>query len=373
MTINTDKPASIFHYFLVAYRTMGKPFNGPEHKPIPTAPPLTDNPSDSSYVDFIILGNKENFSVRADKLSIIDSNTELSRLVRADKLTITHNNVNPNNFELLVRFIETKFIRFPDDYRTTLNILELASLFQCQDLLIACVKELDLKLSIDNALDVFKALRYYNSQATQTANNQPKTAEDFLNAMFHNSLQFIDQYAAEILTQPDLKTLRFEELELIIKRKALQIPSETIIFDLLADWSSKECERKMIEPSEENRRKVLGGLIYTPRYLLMTYDEFKKCRDRVSLIDSAELQLIEDFFNKKKSSSLTDEQNLMLENFMEPRAPFASMPIHLSCRSDPKKFPKKMRKYAEKLAQAGQKRSDNCLLNCISVVACIFE
>lgn len=359
---------------------MGKPFNDPTLegvKQTPTAPPLAELPSDSSFVDFIILGNKENYSVRADRLSILNSNTELSRLVKAEKFTINHNNINLGNFEALIRFIETKFIRFNDDVKNTLNILELASTFQCQELEIACAKELDMKLSVENAIDTFKALRYYNTKTVQTIKTAPKpsTAEDFLNSMFFNTLQFIDQSAADILTQSNMLTLRFEELEIILKRDALQIPSEKIIFDLLADWSSKECERKMIEPSEENRRRVLGGLIYTPRFLLMPYDDFKKCRERVSLLDSAEIQLIDDFFMKKKNSNLTEEQNVMLQNFKKPRPKFAEMPIHLSSRSNPKNYPKKMRKHAQKLADVDKDKSccDKCIINCLTVFACIFE
>ena len=141
---------------------MGKPFKDPEivsgDKHAPTAPPLSDLATmNESYVDFIILGNKENYSVRADRLSILNTNTELSRLVKAEKFTINHSNINAGNFETLVRFIETKFVRFSDDVRNTLNILELASTFQCHDLEIACVKELDLKLAVDNVVDVFKA------------------------------------------------------------------------------------------------------------------------------------------------------------------------------------------------------------------------
>lgn len=360
---------------------MGKPFNDPgnpdDGKQAPSAPPLTELATDASYVDFIILGNKENYSVRADRLSIINSKTELSRLVQAEKFTINQSNISASNFEALIRFIETNFIRFSDDIKNTLNILELASTFQCQDLEVACVKELDLKLAVDNAIDTFKALRYKNTKTVQTMKSvtKPASAEDFLNAMFYNSLQFIDQNAADILTQLDMLTLRFEELEIIIKRDALQLPAETIIFDLLADWSSKECERKMIEPSEENRRRVLGGLIYTPRFLLMTYDDFKRCRDRVSLLDPAEIQLIEDYFNKKKNLHLTEEQLVMLENFKKPRPTFAAMPIHLSKRSNPKIYPSKMRRYNEKLAREGQKRGccDSCVLNCLSVFACVFD
>ena len=357
---------------------MGKPFNDPGNaQQAPSAPPLTDLPNDSSYVDFIILGNKENYSVRADRLSILNSNTELSRLVRAEKLTINHSNINANNFEALIRFIETKFIRFNDDYKNTLNILELASTYQCQDLEIACVKELDVKLTVESVVDIYKALRYNSTQPMQSIKTAPKpvTAEDFLNALYFNSLQFIDQHAADILPRPEMLNLRFEELEVVTKREALQIPSEILIFNLLADWSSKECERKVIEPSEENRRKVLGGLIYTPRFLLMTFDDFKKCRDRVSLLDEVEIQLIDDFFTRKKNSHLTDEQNLMLQNFKKPRPPFAEMPIQLSTRSNHKNYPKRMKKYAVKMATEGQKKGccDNCLLNCISVFACFFD
>lgn len=360
---------------------MGKPFKAPEvegEKQAPTAPPLTELATDNSYVDFIILGNKENYSVRGDRLSILNSNTELSRLVRADKLTINHSNIIAANFEALIRFIETKFIRFSDDVKNTLNILELASAFQCHDLEIACVKELDLKLSVENVIDVYKATRYYNTKAVQMIRAAPKPSspsEEFLNVMFFNTLQFIDQYAAEILIQPDMRTLRFEELEIIIKRDALQIPSETYIFDLLASWSSRECERKMIEPSDENRRRVLGGLIYTPRFLLMSYDDFKKCHERVNLLDDAESQLIDDFFSKKKNSSLNEEQNEMLQNFKKQRPEFAEMPIQLSTRSNPKNYPKKMRKYAKKLASGREDRGrcDSCIINCMSVLSCIFD
>lgn len=362
---------------------MGKPFNDPENPDVdskqqqtPSAPPLNDLANDSSYVDFIILGNKNNFSVRADRLSILNSNTELARLARAEKFTI--NNAVPSNFEALIRFIETKFIRFNDDIKNTLNLLELASTYQCHDLEIACVKELDAKLNADNVIDVFKALRYYNTKTVQIIKAAPKptVAEDFLNALFFNTLQYIDEHAGEILTQCDLLTnLRFEELEIIIKRENLQISSETIIFDLLSSWSSKECERKMIEPSEENRKRVLGALTYSPRYLLMTPDEFKQCKDRVSLLDDAEIQLIENFFAKKKGSILTDEQSQMLQNFKKPRPPFAEMPIELSERSKAKNYPKKMRRYAQKIAAEGENKGccDNCLLNCITVFACIFE
>lgn len=362
---------------------MGKPFydlNQDAAAQPPSAPPLSElSQHETSYVDFIVLGNKENYSIRADKLSILNSNTELAKMVRADKFTINHTPIDVVNFESLIRFIETKFIRFSDDIKSTLNILELASVFQCRELEIVCVKELDTKLNADNVVDIFKALRYI---CTSTAVTRPPqksqdkmTAEEHLNALFYNTLQFIDQHAEDVFKNTEnMLSLRFEELEIIIKRDALQIPSETIIFDLLADWSSRECERKKLEPNEENRWRVLGGLVFAPRYLNMKYDEFRKCRERVNLLDPAETQLIEDFFARKKNSNLTEEQNLMIQNFKQPRPEFPAMPIHLSERSHPKKYSKKMRKFAQRQSEdLNRNGCDACLLSCASIFACIFE
>lgn len=343
----------------------------------PSAPPLSElSRHETSYVDFIVLGNKENYSIRADKLSILNSNTELAKMVRAEKFTINHSPIEVVNFEALIRFIETKFIRFNDDIKSTLNILELASVFQCRDLEIACVKELDKRLNVDNVLDVFKALRYYCASSVVTRSPQKvhdkMTSQEYLNALFFNTLQFIDQHAENVLRNSEtMLSLRFEELEIIVKRDALQIPSEMIIFDLLADWSTRECERKMLEPSEENRRRVLGGLVFAPRYLTMKYEDFKKCRERVNLLDPIETQLIIDYFSRKKNSNLTEEQITMIQNFKQPRPEFAGMPINLSERSNPKKYSRKMRKFAQK--QSDEYKSDSCLVNCAAIFACIFE
>jgi hypothetical protein len=233
------------------------------------------------------------------------------------------------------------------------------------------VKELDLRLAVDNVVDIFKALRYYTTSSTRPVN--VTTAEEHLNALLFNTLQFIDQHAGDVLKLESMLSLRFEELELVVKRDALQIPSETVIFDLLAAWSSRECERKNLEPNEENRRKVLGALVFSPRYLLMKYEEFKKCRERVNLLDPIETQLIENYFNKKRNSNLTEEQVTMIENFKEPRPEYAVMPVYMSERSNPKKYPKKMRKYAQKMSEGERGSCENCLINCASVFACIFE
>lgn len=274
-----------------------------------------------------------------------------------------------------------------------LQMLELASRFQCRQLEIHCVKELDFNLTIDHVVEVFRALWYYNSitpvkaaaaeqkkkkrRSTGSRKNDkpeaPVTPEEYFAALLNNCLQLIDMHVEDVFAQEVMFALRFEELEMIVKRDALQMSSETILLDLLANWSREECLRKNLELSAENRRRVLGALCYAPRYLTMTRKEFEGTKDRIELLDPAESKLVGDLLNGRKVTNLTPEQQTMVANFKEQRPQFAPMPIHLTARSNPKNYPKKMRKAAEEAE--GEKRNccERLILAFVSIFACIFD
>ncbi|XP_062541647.1 uncharacterized protein LOC134209659 [Armigeres subalbatus] len=394
---------------------MGRPFNtsaenggdqaAAANMQRPTAPPLVqinaegDDPNSSAdlYVDFLILGNKENYSVRAEKKPVLDSNTQLAHMINGAVSSTTVvdgkyvvRDVDKDNFEIFVRYLETKFIKF---YSAThmLQMLELASRFQCRQLEIHCVKELDLNLKIDHVLEVFRALWYYNSitpvkslEAVQQKNKKrrprknekpegPVTPEEYFAALLKNCLQLIDMHAEDVFAQEAMLALRFKELEMIATRDSLQMSSEMVLLDLLANWSREECMRKNLELSDENRRRVLGALCYAPHYLTMARKEFESVKDRIELLDSVESRLVGEVLNGRKVTSLTPEQQTMVANFKRPRPLFAPMPIQLSSRSNPKNYPKKMRKAAED--PEGEKRNccERLVLNCIWVFSCIFD
>lgn len=377
--------------------------------PRPTAPPLVqinqegdDFSNPDLYVDFLILGNKENWSVRAEKKPILDSNTQLAHLVNgtaSSSATVVDGkfvvrDVDKDNFEIFVRYLETKFIKFHSATHM-LQMLELASRFQCRQLEIHSVKELDLNLTIDHVVEVFRALWYYNSiipsKAVTGGDQQkkkklqkkkkdcppeaPVTPEEYFAALLGNCLQLIDMHAEEVFGQDAMLALRFEELEMIVKREALQMSSEMVLLDLLAKWSREECLRKNLELTEENRRRVLGALCYSPRYLTMTRKEFENAKDRIQLLDATESKLVGDLLNGKKTSGLSPEQQTMVANFKQPRPAYAPMPIQLSARSNPKNYPKKMRKAAEDAAAGGEKSSccDRFCISCARFFACIFD
>uniref|UniRef100_T1H176 BACK domain-containing protein n=1 Tax=Megaselia scalaris TaxID=36166 RepID=T1H176_MEGSC len=292
-----------------------------------------------------------------------------------------------------------KFIKYRD-HRHTLKILELADRYNCPDLIINCIKELDLQLTSATVLDVLQSLWYYNSvspfpvpsanesnNSRKKAPNQPFTPEEYMSALLNNSLQLIDMHAELILTKEQMTDLKFQEFEMIAKRDALQLQSESTLYNCLAEWSLEQTKRKQIDPTDENRRRVLGALIYTPRYLTMTARDFEKCLERVELLDSGEIEMVRDALNKgagnssrnKKSiqafnQNLSDEQISLLTKFRTPRPAFARMPIHLSDRSNPKNYPKKMRLHEkEELGEHSGCADTKCGFIFFSFLACLFD
>ncbi|XP_058123995.1 uncharacterized protein LOC131281677 [Anopheles ziemanni] len=395
------------------------PFNTTEANtgraaPLPTAPPMASPADGGQFVDFLVLGNKENYLVRAERKAILDSNTGLAQILAnsggpGGKCVVR--DVNRNNFETFLRYLETRFIKFVSPTHT-LEMLVLATRYQCPQLEIHCVKELDLNLNVDHVLEVYRALWFYNSvpSAAVTPNSGaarrrtrccptrrnreangaargPVTPEEHFAALLANCLQLIDMHAEQVLSQEAMMALRFPELEMIVKRDALQLSSETVLLDLLARWSLEDCKRKNIDPTAENRRRALGALCYAPRYLTMSRREFEGARERIELLDPIESQLVGDILirsaggkqqSSRKAAGLTPEQQALVARFQAPRPAFALLPIPLSARSQPRNYPKKMRKAAEEAERerdgTGKKGCcDRLLLNCLSVFACIFD
>ncbi|KAH8366208.1 hypothetical protein KR093_010154, partial [Drosophila rubida] len=390
-----------------------------------TGVPIIVNP----YIDFIVVNGDDRYMIRCERKSVLERSVELAKLIHAGpnsgRKSDNHFqilNVDKNDFELIVRYMEKHFIRYRD-HKHLLKILELSDRFNVPDLIIYCIRELDLSISSATALDIYKALWFYQgialtnqhqtvittqetaqqqarkqaskakaaakqlaaaqaqahdgadgdgAQVNLIPNPNPFTTEDYGVALLHNTLQLIDMHAELLLSMPAICDLRFEELETLAKRDTLQLRSELTLFECLANWSLAECGRKNLDATPENRRTVLGPLCLTPRYLRMTPSEFRRCCDRLELLPPLEISLISDALEGKKLKNLTDQQTELLEKFRAPRAEYARMPVHLSDRSSPKNYPKKMR-----LAHEGRATEEGCWekvgINCLRVFVCIFD
>lgn len=104
------------------------------------------------------------------------------------------------------------------------------------------------------------------------------------------------------------------------------------------------------------------------RYLTLKPSEFELACRNIRFLDPAEITLIREAFDGKKSS-LNAEQIIMLNNFRKPRPKYTRMPIYLSARSHPKKYPRRMRQNDRN----ENSDSTSCFLNCLAAFVCLCD
>lgn len=323
----------------------------------PTAPQLPPPPSAAlnsehhSSIDYITFLINRTDKIIADRNAILSSNTDLCRIINETTpmnggyYSIT--GINASDFEGIIKFIETKHIKF-DDIDDALRKLDGAKRFHCSTLVRKCVTEIDQRLTAINVLKVFRLARYYVVSVTPSKKSiDSKTPEECLESLLYNVFQFIDMEADIVLQRDEILELSFSEIEMILRRDSL-MTTEIVVFNLIANWSRVECQRRQLDLTSENRRRVLGSLCYIPRYLRMTLKEFNASFQRVDMLDPEEVQLIQAAFKGMPvtaQQSYTSEQKEMLANFRKIRPKYPRMPVHLSDRSNPKNYSRKMRKH----------------------------
>lgn len=106
---------------------------------------------------------------------------------------------------------------------------------------------------------------------------------------------------------------------------------------------------------------------YLNRYLTLKPSEFELACKSIRFLDPAEVTLIREAFDGKKSN-LTAEQTNMLNNFRKPRPKYTRMPIYLSARSHPKKYPRRMRRN-----DRTESDGSSCLLDCLAAFICLCD
>jgi hypothetical protein len=79
----------------------------------------------------------------------------------------------------------------------------------------------------------------------------------------------------------------------ICERETLTVPLESVLFDALVRWCNRECKRKRLELSAENKRAVLGEeTLFAVRYLLMSSEEFLAGPMQSGLLNQTEINVI---------------------------------------------------------------------------------
>lgn len=261
------------------------PNPNPKQSMAPSAPPLEDSnePIDENQVRFVVVMDSSLHSQPiAAQTDAINASESLRRIINEKTNCDAKGNhiiqdITEAEFRQLIEFLEKKKLTFTDQNHR-LQMFNVAKLYNCADMQIYCLREVDANLDVSNVITVYRTLWFYGSLTSNKKDvidrkvkaNSKKvnyTPEEFLTYLVFNVLQFINMHAENVLLSEEIDELRFKEFENIVKQDDLLLRSEMVLINALTRWSRAECRRKNIELTFENERTVLGELCYVPRFV----------------------------------------------------------------------------------------------------------
>lgn len=121
----------------------------------------------------------------------------------------------------------------------------------------ACINFLQHNLKPENACILLSQMRLFEEEK----------------AFYDECLHTIDVCVDLAFASPTFVHIDEETLKLILHRETLNT-KELHIFEACLRWADQECERRQLEPSAANKRKVLDRIIYLIRIATMSLEDF---------------------------------------------------------------------------------------------------
>ena len=91
--------------------------------------------------------------------------------------------------------------------------------------------------------------------------------------VYEQSLSYVKEKFTDTLKSRYFSTLCMKCLEDVMAIENFMVKEEEL-FENLIRWAENECKRQELDVSWENKRKVLGGILYKVRFPLMEYEYF---------------------------------------------------------------------------------------------------
>lgn len=86
-------------------------------------------------------------------------------------------------------------------------------------------------------------------------------------------LDYIDKFSDEYFTSKHFLNVKLNTLGILLLRDTLEF-SEVKLFKAVVTWADYRCLQQNLQPTQENRKKILGKAIYDIRFLLMSLNQF---------------------------------------------------------------------------------------------------
>jgi len=184
--------------------------------------------------------------------AVFDAMFNSTLATQEDEITLP--DVEPAAFLALLKFLYSDEVQIGPE--TVMTTLYTAKKYAVPALEKHCVDFLKRNLSPDNAFMLLTQARLFD---------EPQLAA--------LCLECLDKNTPEALTADGFTDIDIDTLSAVLDRDSLRI-KESKLFSAVLRWSEAECQRQALPVTIENKRSVLGRVLYQIRFPLMTVEEF---------------------------------------------------------------------------------------------------
>ncbi|KAJ6221627.1 hypothetical protein RDWZM_000172 [Blomia tropicalis] len=299
------------------------------HATIPSAPSpglvLFNNEEQSDLV--FLVGKEEQklwrFPAHSFLLKDVSPFFKAISSAAKEQREIRVNWVEPDTFHIILKYIYTNEVTIKS-VSVGLALFNAANSFCLTSLSKLCLTFLCNECNDENVLEIVTYFHYYLKHCCELngTKNVPDSdkANDgkianlvdneelllFLNNIIIRCYTIIDYQARKIISSEEFANLTNDLVGNILWRDTLNI-SELEVFTAINQWASQQCKKTCKELTDRNRREVLGDLLYYPRYLVMSEEDFNKGPYHSELLtDEEKRTLLERIRNNDSNDNMVE-------------------------------------------------------------------
>ncbi|XP_055331620.1 BTB/POZ domain-containing protein 6-B-like isoform X2 [Paramacrobiotus metropolitanus] len=161
----------------------------------------------------------------------------------------------PEAFANMLKYLYTRSVDGDLNPENVLETIYCADKYNLPQLLELCMQFVNTHLNADNCLIFLEKVKY--------------PTHDCLAGLLTKCLAVVDANCSVVLQSKHFTAIGQDTLELILQSDVL-CAEENVIYTAAEKWAMDACARDNLEPSQTNRRHVLGKALFLVRFPLLT-------------------------------------------------------------------------------------------------------
>ncbi|XP_013787394.1 BTB/POZ domain-containing protein 2-like [Limulus polyphemus] len=246
--------------------------------PLPSAPTIGQilyNGEDQSDVIFMVVQGEKCWRFSAHCVILSSASSFFRSILERKKtridsvINVEIKHIQPHIFDTILKYIYRGAEEVClNSTETTMQLLSASKKYLLHELSAICFRYLQDHVVKENVLKVLSCTKdLFASSSHEKEQNQQN---ELLTICFH----IVDTHTQYLLQENDFENLEEYIVKDIVARDTISVQSEVMVFNALIRWACQECKRRKMEVTSINKRVILGKLLYSVRYLVMSLDDF---------------------------------------------------------------------------------------------------